>query len=94
MPNDTPAIDVPRELVDHLCRNSALTAGEAEHIVREVLTYFRESPEDFVRRRHLELQALGWTNARIFSAIRHEMTHTRFTCTPLSERQIRRLIYG
>jgi len=94
MHDESPAINVPRELIDHLCRHSALTAPEAEHIAREVLTYFRETPESYVCRRHSELQALGWANARIYSVIRHEMTRTRFVSAGLTERQIRRLVYG
>jgi len=52
-------IIVPAELIDHLCRSSRLTAKEAEHVVSEVLTYFSETPEDYLRVRHQELQALG-----------------------------------
>jgi len=94
MLTDPSTRELPRELIDHLCRSSALTAQEATHIVQEVLAYFHETPDAFVRRRHQEMQVAGWPNTRIFAVIRAEMNTTRFASAGLSERQIRRLIYG
>lgn len=85
---------VPSELINHLCRNSQLTAQEAEHLVNEVLAYFAETPEMYLRKRHQELQSNGRSNSDIFEALQHELQSRRFTCKPMSMRQIRRTIYG
>jgi len=82
------------ELVDHLCRNSRLTAQEAQHLVAEVLAYFSQTPEEFLRARHQELQSQGFGNAAIFSTLQLELNSRRFAARPLSTRQIRRAIYG
>lgn len=87
-------ITVPAELIDHLCRCSRLTAAEAEQVVNEVLVYFSETPEDYVRNRHQELQALGNSNSDIFSTLQEELQARRFGAKPLTTRQIRRAIYG
>jgi hypothetical protein len=89
---DTPAVD--DELIAHLCRHSVLTATEAERVVGEVLAYFGENLNDYVRRRHLELQAQGISNAVSFSMIGKELNARRFCANALSTRQIRRIIYG
>lgn len=87
-------ITIPAELIDHLCRNSRLTAQEAERVVSEVLTYFSETPDDYLRRRHQELQALGDSNSDIYSTLQTELKARRFGAKPLTTRQIRRAIYG
>jgi len=89
-----PEITVPADLIDHLCRSSRLTTQEAEHVVSEVLAYFSETPEDYVRNRHQELQALGNSNSDIFSTLQEELQARRFGAKPLTTRQIRRAIYG
>ena len=83
-----------QELVDLLCRQSILDQRQAAHVVQEVLAYFGESPVDFVRRRHLELQAAGLSNKAIYAAIQAELPERRFAADTLTERQIRRAIYG
>lgn len=85
---------VPSELIDHLCRNSRLNAQEAEHIVNEVLAYFAETPDEYLRQRHQELQSLGRSNSDIFLVLQHELQNRRFASKPMSTRQIRRAIYG
>jgi len=85
---------VPTELIDHLCRSSRLTAQEAEHMASEVLAYFSETPDEFVRHRHQELQALGRSNSEIYATLQKELQERRFSAKPLSTRQIRRAIYG
>ena len=84
----------PAELIDHLCRNSRLPATEAEHVVNEVLAYFSETPDEFLRLRHQELQALGGSNTEIYAQLQQELQQRRFRSKPLSTRQIRRAIYG
>lgn len=82
------------ELLDHLQRTTRLSRTEAAHAVREVLAFFSESTEEFVTRRHGELQELNLDNAQIYGRIAGELRARRVAAPELSERQIRRLIYG
>jgi hypothetical protein len=82
------------DLVGYLCRSSGLHPGEAERLVGEVLAYFSESLEQFVRRRHRELQAHGFKNDEIFDLIAGEVPDRRVMPPTLSRRQIRRMVYG
>ena len=82
-------------LINHLCHGSGLTPSEARKIVDEVIAFFSETPEDYVRRRHLEIkQELGLSNAKIFQRIEAELAQLVFAAPTLTQRQIRRIIYG
>jgi hypothetical protein len=81
-------------LLDHLVRTTRLGRGEVERVVAEVLDYFSEPLESFVARRHAELQQEELKNPAIFARIGEELRQRRFAAPALSERQIRRMIYG
>ncbi|MGH2862882.1 MAG: hypothetical protein ACRDLT_15460 [Solirubrobacteraceae bacterium] len=80
-------------LLDHL-ESSGVSRGQAARLVDDVLAYFSETTEAFVCRRHRELQAGGVANAVSFAAIARELAERRVPGPQLSERQIRRVIYG
>lgn len=82
------------ELIAYLVRTSRLSAPEAERIVNEVLSFLAETPEAFIRRRHLALQTQGLSNDAIFAQLAAELERLRFRAPPLTARQIRRIIYG
>lgn len=82
------------ELIGYLTRTSRLTAQEAQRLVREVMNFLDETPEEFVRRRHVVLQAEGLSNPAIYVQLAAELAAWRFRCAPYTERQIRRMIYG
>ena len=82
------------DLLGHLERTTRLTRPELERIVSEVLEYFSEPLEQFVARRHAELQTDELRNAEIFARISAELNERRFAAPMLSERQIRRMVYG
>lgn len=84
----------PAELVDHLCRQNDLTPTQATRLIEEVLAFYNESSAAFIQRRHHELQKAGLANAEIYRQISAELEHRRFKLDPLTERQIRRTIYG
>lgn len=86
--------DAHPELVEHLVRSTPLSAGEAARVVAEVLGYFAESAEHYVRRRHGELQRRGMTNDRIFERVGAELAARRVAPPTLSARQLRRIVYG
>jgi hypothetical protein len=82
------------DLVDHLVRSTPLARGEAARVVLDVLAYFDETAEEFVRRRHRELRSRGLTNAAIFERIAAELPHRAIAPPRLSLRQMRRIVYG
>jgi len=82
------------ELVELLCRHSVLDQEQAKRVVGEMLAFYNESMKDFVQRRHSELRASGIANADIYRRIQQELGTRRFVSDALSERQIRRIVYG
>jgi hypothetical protein len=82
------------DLVDHLVRSTPLRRGEAARVVLDVLAYYDETTEEFVRRRHRELQSQGLNNAEIFERIAYELPRRAVAPPPLSRRQLRRIVYG
>ena len=82
------------ELAMYLVRTTRLSEAEARKVIDEVLAFMNETPEDFIRRRHLSLQAQGYSNADIFTQVARDLHERRFRAPELSERQIRRIIYG
>ena len=83
-----------RDLIEHLTRQTTLSPATAENTVAEILAYYAETPDSFVRRRHLELRQQGHSNSAIYAAIQQEIPLRLFAAEPHSERQIRRIIYG
>ena len=82
------------DLIAHLVTTTRLSRPEAVRVVQEVFAFLAESPEAFVVRRHAELRAADRPNPAIFAQIGRELRDRRFRGPELSERQIRRLIYG
>ncbi len=89
-PRDTPFDD----LLDHLVRTTSLDRGEAVRVVGEIVAFFHEPLDVFVKRRHRDLQSAGLANAAIYEQILDELRFVRLAAPPLTMRQIRRLIYG
>ena len=87
-------MDTLEDLVGYLASTSRLEPEEARRVVREVLAYCSETAEEFVVRRHLELQAERLKNDAIFERLSRELQMRRFRAAPLSTRQLRRIIYG
>ena len=84
-----------QQLINHLCQSSNLSVSQAQRIIDEVISYFSETPENYVRRRHREIkQDTGLANAQIFACIEAEMPQLVFAAPVLTLRQIRRIIYG
>jgi hypothetical protein len=82
------------DLVAHVIRSSTLGVGEAERLIAEVVGYFSEPAEMFVRRRHGELKSRGLTNDRAFPQIAIELRQRLVSPPDYSQRQLRRIIYG
>ena len=82
------------ELVTRIAESTGLSQSEAARVVSDVVAYFAEHTETYVRRRHHWLQAHGLRNPEIFAQIRTELARRVVAPPALSERQLRRIIYG
>jgi hypothetical protein len=65
-----------------------------ERLFDEIVGHFDLTIEDYVQKRHLELQAGGAGNENAYLRIQRELETRRFKAPSLSTRQIRRIIYG
>ena len=63
-------------------------------MVADVVAYYAEPVEDYVRRRHARLQVDGLKNSQIFARIAEELADRVVAPPVLSERQLRRIVYG
>lgn len=89
-----PAPQPHNDLIEYLIRTCPLSPAEAARVVADVLGYFSESPEDYIRRRHRELKARGLTNDLAFEQIAAEIPERRYVPPEFSLRQLRRIVYG
>lgn len=83
-----------RELVQRIATSTGLPAAVAARVIDDVLAFHAEPVEDYVRRRHAELQVHGIRNAAAFARIAGELRERPFAAPALSERQLRRIVYG
>jgi len=83
-----------RELIDRVAGSAGLTAAEAARVVEDVLAWYREPVEDFVRRRHAHHQLYGRRNPEIFALIAEELAGRLVAAPALTQRQLRRIVYG
>jgi hypothetical protein len=82
------------DLADHVVRTTGLPAPAARRVVEDVAAFFGETADEYVRRRHRELQAAGRANPEIFATVAAELAARPVRGPQLSERQVRRVIYG
>lgn len=85
---------VDRELLRHVVAGTGLTEAEAVRLVEDVVAFHAEPVEDYVRRRHTELKTYGARNAEIFARLATELADRVVAAPRLTERQLRRIIYG
>jgi len=84
----------PQDLARYLAASTGLPQSTAMRVIADVTTYFGETIEEFVRRRHAELRRGQHRNDEIWPVIAAELSQRRFAAPGLSERQLRRLVYG
>ena len=87
-------IECHLELTQHLVATTRLGQAEAGRVIADVIAYFSEPVEHFVRRRHREFQHQGLANPEIFVRITQELAARPVAAPSLSSRQLRRLVYG
>ncbi len=83
-----------RDLVDRVAGSTGLTPAEAARVVEDVLAWYREPVEEYVRRRHAYHRLYGRRNPEIFALIADELASRLVAAPTLSQRQLRRIIYG
>jgi len=82
------------ELVDRVVASTDLSPAEAQRVVEDVLAWYREPLIGYVRRRHAQLRTRGLRNDEIYRLLAAEVPRRLFAAPPVSERQLRRFIYG
>jgi hypothetical protein len=81
-------------LIQHLGQITGLAPALLGKILDEVHAWFALDLEAWVRCRHRELRQQGLRNAEIYPRLQAEAQGILVRPGPLSERQIRRIIYG
>jgi hypothetical protein len=81
-------------LVAHVVATTSLTPGEAARVVEDVIAFHAQPVEDYVRARHASLKTYGAKNPEIFARIAEELAHRVVAAPDLSERPLRRIVYG
>ena len=85
----------PRDLISNVAASTGLPEATASRVVADVAAYFSETVDQFVKRRHAELQGKGnKRNDDIWPQLGAELAGRRFRAESLSERQLRRIVYG
>jgi hypothetical protein len=86
--------DPVEDAVQRLQALCGLPRALAERAVSEVTDAFAYDVDGFISARHSALRAQGLDNRDIFAAIDKELRALRFRAPTMSERQLRRRIYG
>ncbi|NYE36446.1 putative membrane protein [Nocardioides cavernae] len=81
-------------LVAHVVATTSLTPGEATRVIEDVVAFHAQPVEAYVRMRHAQLRTYGARNPEIFARIAEELAERVVAPPDLSERQLRRMIYG
>lgn len=81
-------------LVAHVVATTSLTPGEAARVVDDVIAFHAQTVEAYVRARHAHLKTYGAKNPEIFARIAEELRERVVAAPELSERQLRRIVYG
>ena len=87
-------MSVDQRLLRHVVASTGLPESAAARLVEDVLAFHDEPVEAYVRRRHAELKTHGSRNDEIFARLREELGGRVVAAPDLSERQLRRIIYG
>ena len=84
----------PQDLARYLAASTGLPSPTTIRVVADINAYYDETVEVFVRRRHAELRAQGCKNDDIWPRITVELNNRRFKAGDLTDRQLRRIVYG
>ncbi len=79
---------------EHLLRIADVSERDLDKLVEELVDHWSQTVEEWVRQRHRELQRAGVPNRIVYGRIVSELPSRRFAGRTLSERQVRRILYG
>ena len=82
------------DFLQHLVETTGLSKQSCKRVLGEVNAYYQLTSSEFVRMRHHELKQQGAKNSVIYEQIIKEVAERRFAVSALSERQVRRIVYG
>ncbi|ANN18728.1 hypothetical protein [Amycolatopsis orientalis] len=82
------------DIVEQVALSTGLSTAIAVRVVEDVLAFYRQPVEEYVRSRHARLQGEGRKNPEIFALIAGELSRRLVAPPDLSERQLRRIVYG
>jgi hypothetical protein len=83
----------PQDLVRHVVVTTGLPAATAARVVSDIIGYYAETTEEFVRRRHAELHR-RYKNDEIWDVIAGELAGRPVAAPQATTRQLRRIVYG
>ncbi len=78
----------------HLAENYGLDQAKLGRLLEEIWSLTAMTSQAYAIKRHAELKARGERNEAIYLSILSELESGRFQTEELSERQVRRMIYG
>jgi hypothetical protein len=85
----------PQDLIRNVAASTGLPEATASRVVTDIAAYFSETVDEFVTRRHAELRdKSNKRNEDIWPQLAAELKGRRFRAVDLSERQLRRIVYG
>ena len=84
----------PQDLVRHVATSTGLDEATATRVVADVMAYFGQTVEEYVVARHENLKSRNRKNDDIWPLISGELKTRRFKAGELSQRQLRRMVYG
>ena len=84
----------PQDLVRHVARSTGLDEATASRVVADVTAYYGQTVQEYVIARHEDLKSRNRKNDDIWPLIVDELGTRRFRADELSERQLRRMVYG
>jgi hypothetical protein len=84
----------PQDLVRHVARSTGLDEATASRVVADVMAYFGQTVEEYVVQRHENLKSRNRRNDDIWPLIMDELKARRFKAGELTERKLRRMVYG
>ncbi|MCK4303125.1 MAG: hypothetical protein KAY24_02705 [Candidatus Eisenbacteria sp.] len=82
------------ELLQHLQTVTGQGEPLLAKILEEIQSWYTRDLSTWIRDRHRELQRHGFRNREIYPRLRDESQRILVHPGPLTERQIRRIIYG
>jgi hypothetical protein len=83
-----------QDLVRHVARSTGLDEATAARVVADVIAYFGQTVEEYVIDRHADLKSRNRKNDDIWPLISEELAARRFKAGELTQRQLRRIVYG